>query len=74
MTTIALDRGRLIIATSASLRETFGIAPAGKPPARRGVIAVRASTRLRPCSTEPGSLRRIASAIAVAFRRRSATR
>lgn len=32
MTTIDLDRGRLMIATQAFLRDTYGIAPGGKPP------------------------------------------
>lgn len=69
MMSIALDRGRLNIATPASLRETFGLAPAGKPPclvaAQIAVASLDAVAALFDRAGLP--YRRTASAIAVAL-------
>lgn len=69
LTTIALDRGRLNIATPAYLRETFGLAPVGKPPCLVAAqIAVASLDTLAILLDRSGlAYRNIASAIVLAL-------
>lgn len=50
MTTIDLDRGRLVIMTPAFLEQTYGIAPAGKPPClMAAAIRVKSLAEVKKC-------------------------
>jgi hypothetical protein len=56
MTTIDLDRGRLVIMTPAFLQQTYGIAPAGKPPCLvAAAIRVKSLADAKKC-LDPGGL------------------
>jgi Glyoxalase-like domain len=61
MTTIDLDRGRIVIMTPAFLRQTYGIAPAGKPPCLvAAAIRVRSLADVKKCLDTGGLVSRFA--------------
>jgi len=61
MTTIDLDRGRIVIMTPAFLQQTYGITPAGKPPCLvAAAIRVRSLAHAKKCLDAGGLASRFA--------------